>query len=189
MPIIRRRPLGPRPIRPIHPRQQAALERLQHAHQLIEEGAYKDAGRIFEELAQAAINRGIPRAPHLFLQAGNAFLRAGEHQHGMDCLRRGLHSMAKIGQIRRLPFASQRVLQGLHELGLDKEHAILEEEINQELARMGLSLTGAAETSRHVRLPVKCPYCGGTVHPQEVTWIDAQTATCDYCSSVIEASV
>jgi hypothetical protein len=143
----------------------------------MDQGAYKEAGRAFEELAQAAISRGIPRAPQLFLQAGNAFLGAGEHQQGMECLRRGLRSMSKMGQIRRLPFAGQRVLQGLHDLGLEQERAILEAEINQELARMGLSLAGGTETSRHARLPAKCPYCGGTVHPQEVAWIDAQTAT------------
>ena len=168
--------------------QRAALERLRQAHRWVEEGKFYDGAKLFYELAQGAAERRIPRAPQLFLQAGHAFLQAGEHERGMECLRRGLTMMVKMGQKRRLPFASQRILDTLTALGYEEESKKLEQEINQELGRFGLNLLAATEPTKRARLPVKCPQCGGTVHPQEVIWIDEQSATCDYCGSVLETT-
>jgi hypothetical protein len=183
--MFRRRPLRRRFTGPVPPRRRAALKRLQRAHQLMSEGSFKEAGRIFEELAEGAAKRRIPRAPQLFLQAGQAFIKAGEHPHGIELLRRGLHLMERMGQYRRLPAASQRVLAELEALGFTEEREALETEIQEMLSQHGISLSATSQQEKP-RLPGKCPQCGGTVHPQEVEWIDERTASCDYCGSILE---
>jgi hypothetical protein len=183
--MFRRRPFRRRVPGPVPARRRAGLERLQRANQLMSEGSFNEAGRIFEELAAGAARMRIPRAPQLFLQAGNAMIKAGEIDHGITLLGRGFHLMERMGQYQRLPVASQRVLNELESLGLDQEREALEKEIQQLLAQKGLSLS--AETQHHKpRLPGKCPQCGGTVHPNEVEWIDERTASCDYCGSILE---
>jgi hypothetical protein len=167
------------------PKRQAGLERLQRANRLMAEEAYIEAGNLFEELASGAARRRIPRAPQLFLQAGNAFIKAGKHEHGFDLLRRGLHLMERMGQYRRLPIVSQRVLNELESLGLVEERETLEKEIQQLLSQKGLSFSTEIKEQKP-RLPGKCPQCGGTVHPNEIEWIDDRTATCVYCGSILE---
>jgi hypothetical protein len=151
------------------------------------EGSFIEASRIFEELASAAVKRGIPRAPQLYLQAGNATLKTGEYAPAISLFLRGLHLMDEMGQIRRLPAASQRVLDEFHSLGLEDEYKALESEIIQLLTRRNLNLPSTAPPKKD-RLPGKCPQCGGIVHPQEVDWIDSTKASCDYCGSILEAS-
>jgi hypothetical protein len=183
--MFRRRPFRRRPPRSVPPRRQAAIARLQRAHQLMSEGSFKEAGSIFEELAVGAARRRIPRAPQLHLQAGNAFIKAEDHEHGIELLRRGLHLMERMGQYRRLPAVSQRILDELEAAGLTEERDALQKEIEQMLSQRGLSLSAIARQKKP-KLPGKCPQCGGTVHPQEVEWIDETTASCDYCGSILE---
>jgi hypothetical protein len=95
--------------------------------------------------------------------------------------------MDKLGQIRRLPAASQRVLDELGALGLEDERETLEQEISQLLAKRNLDLS-AVTSAKQGRLPTNCTQCGGIVHPKEIEWIDDTTACCDYCGSVLEAS-
>jgi hypothetical protein len=184
--MFRRRPLRPRIPRPIGPRRHPALQRLQRAHQLMSEGSFTEAGQLFEELAVGAETRGIPRAPQLFLLAGHAFVNTEDSEHGIELLKRGLQLMGRMGQLRRLPAASQRVLNELQTLSLEEERASLEEEINQILTQWGVELS-APSRGEKPHLPGKCPQCGGTVHPQEVEWIDERSASCDYCGSILEA--
>lgn len=183
--MFRRRPLRRRFTGRVPPRRRAALKRLQRAHHLMSEGSFREAGKIFEELAQGAAKRNLPRAPQLFLQAGQAFIKAGEHQDGVELLRRGLHLMARMGQFRRLPAVSQRVFGELEALGMSEEREALEKEIQEMLSQRGISLSAITQEEKP-RLPGKCPQCGGTVHPQEVEWIDERTASCDYCGSILE---
>ena len=184
--MFRRRPLRRRRPGVVPPRRQAAIERLQRANQLMAEESYSEAGRIFEELAAGALKMRLPRTPQLFLQAGNAFIKAGENEHGIELLRNGIQLMGQMGQYRRLPIVAQRVLNELKSMGLDKEHKILESEIQQIPSQKGLSLSMESHQNKP-RLPGKCPQCGGTVHPNEIEWIDDRTASCDYCGSILQA--
>jgi hypothetical protein len=184
--MFRRRPFRRGIRRPVTPRRDAALRRLQKAHQLLAEGSYKEASLIFKDLAEAAERRGIPRAPQLFLQAGNAALKGGEPKHAVALVTHGLHLMARMGQYRRLPVATRRVLDELQEHGLQDEREALEKEMQQILAKQELSLTSIPQTQKP-RLPTKCPQCGGIIRPQEVEWIDDRSASCDYCGSILEA--
>jgi NAD-dependent SIR2 family protein deacetylase len=69
---------------------------------------------------------------------------------------------------------------------MEKEFKLLETEIDNLLSAAGLPLAGDMSAISQRRLPPKCPYCGGTVHPGEVEWINDTAAECDFCGSVIE---
>jgi len=164
-----------------------ALLRLQEAHRYLAEGQPALAAAMFEELANHAASREIPNAPQLSLQAGRAWLLAGEVDRGMDRLGRGLQMMVQMGQTGRLPRVARRVLSELRSRGLSEEADVLEGQVREQLP--GLSWPQEAATSGAPvtrRLPPKCPYCGGTVVPDSIEWVDQGSALCDYCGSVLQ---
>ena len=196
MPSFRRRPflrrgrlLSPRRriARDLPPVARETLRRLKRAHDLLAQDQPAEAAVIFDELAEAGAKRGIPRAPQLYLQAGRAWIEAGEVERGVQRLDTGLDLMDQMQQIRRLPFVSQRILNELTDRGLADHAAVLEDKIQSLLAAHGLSLAAASSTTAKPQLPTKCSYCGGSILPDEVEWFDNQQASCTYCGSLLEA--
>jgi hypothetical protein len=153
----------------------------------MESEKYPQAGRIFEELGVAAMSRGIPQAPQLFLQAGRAQLLAGATTHGTNLLIKGLRLMPKMGQASRLPIVSRRILSELREFSMDQEYRMFESELSPLLSELDLNIAPTDRLESQGRLPSKCPYCGGTAQPNEVDWINSHSATCDFYGSVVEA--
>jgi hypothetical protein len=47
---------------------------------------------------------------------------------------------------------------------------------------------GAAGKSIRPRLPARCPFCGASVRPDEVEWLDDASVACAYCKSTIQAT-
>lgn len=195
MPIFRRRPFprrrrpfaaGRRYPRDLPPATREALRQLKQAHELMEHKQPAKAAVIFDELAEEGVKRGIPRAPQLYLQAGRAWIEAGEIERGVQRLDTGLDLMGRMKQLRRLPVISQRILTELKEHGLTDQAITFEAKMNTMLATYGLSLAAASTRSEKPRLPAKCAYCGGNVLPDEVEWFDNHQASCTYCGSLIE---
>ena len=196
MPIFRRRPFrrrrrpfpaGRRYPRDLSPAAREALHQLKQAHELMEHNQPAEAAVIFDRLAEAGANRGIPRAPQLYLQAGRAWIEAGEIERGVQRLDTGLDLMLRMKQLRRLPVISQRILTELKEHGLTEQAAAYEKKIDSILAAYGLSLASASSRTEKPRLPAKCTYCGGNVLPDEVEWFENHQASCNYCGSLLEA--
>lgn len=154
----------------------------------MESEKYSQAGMIFEELGVAAIGRGVPRAPQFCLLAGRAQLLAGELTLGTNLLIKGIRLMPKMGQADRLPIVSRRILSELRELSMDQEYRMFESESSRLLSELDLKIAHNNRVESHGRLPSKCPYCSGTIHPDEVDWISNYSVTCDYCDSVVEVN-
>jgi hypothetical protein len=180
-PYRRRFPLG----RPPRPAARKALQRLRKAHALIAQGEFEQAARILSELANAAAKRGIDRAPNLALQAARAWFEAGEIERGMHMIRMALQYMHRVGALRKLHQVSGRVLSELRSRGLTEEAAAIEVEIKEMLAGVDVSGFQIPQPSKTAHLPAQCPHCGGNVRSDEVDWIDAHSATCNYCGSVL----
>ena len=182
----RRRPLFKQRTRPRSPVARAALKRLQQAHELMANEKPAEAAVIFDEMAEKASERDIPRAPQLFLQAGRAWIEAGDSERGISRLKDGLELMVKMRQLRRLPIVNQRVITELRDRGFTEQANELEVEISTVLTTHGLSSADAPSMGSKPRLPTKCPYCGGSVIPNDVEWVDEHWATCTYCGSPLE---
>jgi len=184
-----RRP-GPRPRPPqggpLHPRVRRQLRR---AHALMENGDHAQAAQIFSRLATEALDRGrLQVAPRLFLQAGHAYLLGGQLEAGVQHAQRGLELLAEAGRWAILHNAGQRAIGILKETGNPQQAEELEAWLKRTLPEH--FEPGQADPSlRHARgkLPAKCPYCGATLRPDEVTWLRPESAQCDYCGSIVTA--
>ncbi|HEY45266.1 MAG TPA: hypothetical protein G4O14_00630 [Anaerolineae bacterium] len=193
MPIFRRLrrrrpfPTDRRYPRDLPPAAREALRQLKQAHELMEQNQPSKAAAIFDKLAEQGSKREAPRAPQLYLQAGRAWIKAGDIERGVQRLNTGLDLMVRMKQLRRLPVVSQRILTELKEHGLTDQAVTFEAKIKNLLATYGLSLASASTPTEKPQLPAKCSYCGGNVLPDEVEWFDNQQASCTYCGSILEA--
>ena len=162
---------------------------LTQAHQLMSTGEYIEAGAIFERLARGAVQRGIPRAPFLFIQAGRAYLEGDEKPKGFTLVKHGLKMLADAGRWGELYRVGQRTLAVLEERGFTEEKARLAawlEEVLPEESGQVTEIKQQAET-KHPILPTHCPSCGGPVDPAVVSWRDDVTAECLFCGSMVRA--
>lgn len=172
-----------RPVRPFRRGLDAGVDvppALRRANELFAIGNYSASAADFEMLARGAEGRFPARAPHLWLRAGQARLRAGHTALGLDDLKRGLSLLAAAGLLDARQRAGQRAVAELNSLGLTSE--------SREITAL-LELAGApgdaAPVSTHARpiLPTSCPGCGAPLRPDEVEWLDDVTAECAYCGS------
>ena len=156
---------------------------LRRANDLMAQGDYPAAAEAFEQLARGAEARGIPRAPHLYLRAGQAHILANQVEAGMAHLKRGLSMMAAAGQGAMLQNSGQRIADELNERGLTKEA----QEIEAYLKTLPTAPGGSAVAgpAKRLALPTHCPGCGGPLRADELAWLDEVTAECSYCGSPV----
>ncbi|NOY97907.1 MAG: hypothetical protein GXP40_01725 [Chloroflexi bacterium] len=157
---------------------------LKRANALMSEGNYVSAAETFESLAQRAEARRGPRAPQLYLRAGQARVLAGQTEAGMQHIRRGLSMLAARRQWAVLHRAGQRAVDELNERGLTGEAQEIADYLEKTLPEKPAPARGTTSSKRPV-LPTHCPGCGGPVHPDEVEWLDNVTAECPYCGSPV----
>jgi len=155
------------------------------AHDAMGQGDFQRAATLYAELADGARTLGMPQAAHLSLLAGRALALAGEAQAGVVRTRDGLRWLAEQGRPRRLARALQRVLTEMRSMGMAAEAKALEDEFQGANQMPGAGSPIGQVGSGRPLLPGKCPHCGGTVHPDEVDWIDEAQAPCDYCGSIL----
>ncbi len=181
--MFRRRPR--RPGRPVS----RAVNRLNQAHHLMNEGHYLQAANIFVTLAEGAIRRRIPRAPFLFIQAGRAFLSGGKQAQGVKNIKRGLKLLADARRWGELYRVGNRLVDELNEKRLNEESNQLAEWLTAVLPENSEQVANvkAEMKKRHPLLPTNCPQCGGIINSKEVTWIDDYTAECLFCGSAVRA--
>ncbi len=173
------RPLGRPPVPVIPP----ALRR---ANELMSSGQFEEAAVIFEQFARGALQRGGPRAPQFFLQAGRCRILAGQVPTGMALIKQGLTIIANRGNWRHLQNAGQRITAELNQHQLKAESNEIETWLKQTIPAGFAAGAGAAgpDVSRRV-LPTNCHGCGGPLHADEVEWTDEITAECPYCGSAV----
>lgn len=171
----RRRPFGaPRPLAP------GPIRALARANQLFAEGQFGPAAEQFERLANGARANNLPVAPRLFFQAARANWHAGNIPQGMQLLRDGLGILLAVGAYGRLRQIASTAISELEQKG----HPAEAEEIKKFLSDVPEpAQPAAASAPARPVLPTHCSKCGAALRPDEVEWIDNQTAECAYCGS------
>lgn len=170
--------------RALAPGVRRTLRQLQRAHHLMSQGAYAEAAEIFERLARTASRHGLKAAPQLLLQAGRAHILDGSIDLGMNNLREAMVQFSTAGQTERLPHIAVRISEELRSRGLVSEAEQLEVEVKDLLKMKSLPSDSSPRESGDP-FPAKCPYCGGTVHPNEVEWVSSNHAVCSFCGSIV----
>jgi len=163
--------------------------RVRQALRLLAEGRYAEAGVSFGQLADRARDNGHHlRAAQLALQAGRAFLEAGDGEKALLRSQQTVRQFIVGGRPGRAVRVLQQMTTALRARGLDAQAAALEQDAQARLAEIGLSLSSVPaeplpSSQRH--LPPACPQCGGPLRADEVEWVDSSSAECPYCGSVV----
>jgi DNA-directed RNA polymerase subunit RPC12/RpoP len=157
---------------------------LKRAHKLLEDGDHQRASEILQSLARGAEDKGmLQQAPNLYIQAARAKFLAGDETAGTQLLNQGLEIFARNKRWPALARMGNRVLSELEKLGypnIAKDVAMwLSETLPEPIESYRLS------SLTRVKMPLKCPYCGGTIRPDEIEYLDRDTAECPYCGSAI----
>ena len=157
---------------------------LQRANRLLEKGEYHRAAEAFEQIADAAEKRGGPRAPLFYLQAGRAWMLAGNAAAGLDHFKRALSLFAARSLPHKIQHAGARLIAELGQRGHAKEAEELKAYLH-ELLPGPIDFTDPPTQPMKRRLPTHCPSCGAALRSDEVEWIDDATAVCAYCGSPV----
>ena len=159
------------------------------ANHLYEEGEYGEAARLYEDLAIKSACREMLPAPHLFIRAGRKNLLCGNMGNAIRMFLRGFGIFADQGRWNELHWMSDRVIDDLRQQGQHNSADELMNWIKQALLESETefqenSTTIERITRKKTVLPLKCPSCGGSIHPDEVIWVDENLAECSYCRNL-----
>jgi hypothetical protein len=161
---------------------------LRRVHRQLETGQYAQAYPTLKRLADRTDPRERPvQAAMLSAQAARARIlmaAPGAHNAAWDAVelgQRALHMLFAAERIARAQMLLAQMLQLLERKNY-YEQAV-------ELRAEGTALLGAKVrmTPPQAALPKKCPSCNAPLRSDEVEWIDAQSAECAYCGSVVRA--
>ena len=183
----RRLPVRRRPLRPLRPLAPGPMQALARANRMFAEGRFAEAAGQFERLGEGARAQKMRVAPRLFVQAARANWHAGDFPHGMQLLHTGLDILMTAGAFDIARRIAQTVIGELEELKRSEEAGEIKEFLEKiPAAAEGKAVAGKAPAkgARPV-LPTHCNQCGAVVRPDEVEWMDEQTAECAYCGSPI----
>jgi len=174
---------------------------LVRANQLFAQGKFAEAAPIFEQLADGAAELGmLNRAGDLYLQAARCHLEMGKAALAVERGKQALHLFGRAGLVGKIERLMPRMVEALQEKGYQAEAAALRQEVEARLAEIpperrqppGARLAGwppfVEPPAARRQLPAKCSACGAPVKPDDVTWLDPQTAECPYCGSVLKAT-
>lgn len=184
----RRQPLPPPPL----PRK--ALRALRRANNLMADGQFTEAARIFGHLSNEAKRHGtLVRAADLSLGAARAHFAGDDVEAALERAKQALRLFVRGGRAGRLPRALSRMTATLREKGYNVQADQLEQEATQAFEEMGLSLDEVGQrvprvTQKRGTLPARCSGCGAPLVPDEVEWHDAHTAECPYCGTIVKAT-
>jgi hypothetical protein len=174
-----------RPIRQIVRNQNLTV--LRQAHELLSIGEFERAAVIYEQLALGAQARRIPQDAHLFLIAGGCRIQARQIDLAMEDLKQGLEILSARGRTRKFIFACQKSKDELLNAGYNAEAAEIMQLLGSSIGSP-LSIQHPDADDRRGTLPAACAACGGTLHSDDVDWIDNVTAECPWCGSSIRAN-
>ena len=182
---------------------------LARANRLFDQGRFAEAAPIFDRLARGAAERGmLNRAGDLYLQSARCHLEMGKANLAIERGKQALRLFGRAGLFGKIGRLMPRIVDALREKGYKAEAEALQKEVEARLAevpperrqppgarpagwppfaRPALSVVEGPPMARQ-ELPAKCSACGGPVKPDDVTWLDPQTAECPYCGSVLKAT-
>jgi hypothetical protein len=163
----------------------AEVAQLQNANRLMASGHPEKAALLFLQLARELQATQHPRkAANLHAQTSHAFADAKEEAQALQQAQVALRFFVRL---QMLPGAAQfygNIRNKMNQNGMSASATELEKEFGGALANVPTRpLGGMQQGPRH--LPTSCPKCGAPLRAHEVEWVDAMTASCSFCGSVV----
>ena len=156
---------------------------MDQAQALLNNGRPAEAAEHLQNLAAEAESSGrLKQAANLHAAAAHALVAAGEESGALAEAETALVQFDRLGMAGRAPTFRRNIAERMRASSMADAAARLEGWGGPAAVRPAPA-GGTAPTRG--RLPAKCPHCGGPVRSNEVDWIDAHSAECDYCGGVV----
>lgn len=159
---------------------------LQRANEFINSGDYASAAVLFEQIARGAETRMGPRAPFLYVKAGNARLMMGQASTAMGHFKHGLTMLINSGRFNQLYRLGTRLIADIKAQGYLQEAQEVANLVHSHMPASAEMPTERGPIPGMISLPANCPACGGPLRPDEVEWLDAMTGECPYCGNPVK---
>jgi proline racemase len=149
-------------------------------------GKHADAAIVFVKLADAAQRVSRRRTANLCAQAAMSYAQAGQGADANLCARKALGLFTELDLYTRA-FTFYMAFAKL--LETSKQNKALDA-LRTEFSGRAVVMQGEArkEGLRTGALPAVCPACTLPMRFDEVDWISATRAECDYCGIVVDAT-
>jgi hypothetical protein len=162
----------------------SAADEVRRAHKLFHSGAFQEAADAFTKLGEAANRRRLPQDAFLMMQAARAQLVMG---NGMEAYRKIKQALSWLQENRRwlvLAKLGSQAASSLDASGYNKEAERIRTLLEQKLPHQNINAS-MDSTANPANFPEKCPYCGGSIHPELTEDLSDGAVMCAYCGSRI----
>lgn len=177
-----------RPMRPLRRalmQNPALAQALMRANRLMANGEPGQAAQIFERLAQEAEECGLQKpAANAHAQAAHAYTMAKNEKAALTQARAALTKFIDLGMTQRAPKFFANITQRMRDNGMASSADALQKEFGDKVKAIAAQANAAS--AQRGRLPDKCPHCAAPARSDEVDWIDAMSAECNYCGGIIQ---
>src|SRR5258708_11103989 len=176
-----------RPLRPFaqnSPLNASQIEVLAQANQLIGSGKPGDAAPLFAQLAQDLSSNHPRRAANLHALAAHAYADSAHGQLALGEARAALTIFLQANMMGRAPVFYNNILRKFTQHGMKNAADALQSEFGGKVGSLPAQGTPGPKVQRGL-LPTNCPKCGAPVRGDSATWINDQTAECEYCGSAV----
>jgi hypothetical protein len=161
----------------------AQLEMLAQANQLLNNQQPGEAAPLFARLAgELQASQHPRRAANLHARAAHAFAGAHAGPAALTQARAALDLFLQFKMAYRAAMFYTNITRKLTNDGMLPAANHLQQDYGSRIQAVP-----AANAPRGL-LPTNCPKCGAPVHGDDANWVDANTAECDYCGSLLRAS-
>lgn len=164
----------------------AQIDMLVQANRLAAGGQPGPAAPLYAQLADDMEASHHPRrAANLHAQAAHSYADSQNEAAALGQARAALALFIQNKMVARTPVFYGNITRKLRARGFAASADTLQREFE---SQAGAQPAPAAAAPRHGRLPTSCPKCGAPARNDEVTWVDAQTAECPYCGTLLPAA-
>ncbi|HUI88765.1 MAG TPA: hypothetical protein VLX61_08555 [Anaerolineales bacterium] len=162
------------------------IEVLARANQMVATNNPAGAAPLYTELARELDGNRPRPAANLHARAAHAYADSGNEQLALAQARTALTMFIQYRMINRTPVFFANITRKLNNKGMKNSASALQNEFGNRVGPM--PPPPAQGPARRGALPTNCPKCGAPIHSDEATWIDNQTAECDYCGASIRTT-
>jgi len=166
------------------------IEVLAKANQMAEAGNPAGAAPLFAELARELDVLRPRQAANLHARAAHAYADAGNAQSALMQARTGLSMFIQYRMVDRSPMFYANITRKLNNKGMKGAATAIQNEFGGKVGILPPQhQSPAGSAMRRGILPTNCPKCGGPTHSDGMSWVDSQTAECEYCGTLIRTTV
>jgi len=165
----------------------AQTDVLMQANRLVAGGQPGAAAPLFAQLAHEMEATNHPRrAANLHAQAAHTYADSQNEAAALTHARTALSLFIQYKMVMRTPVFYGNITRKLRAKGFAAAADTLQREFEKVV---GPVPSAPAPAAAHAgRLPTGCPKCGAPVRHDEISWVDAQTAECPYCGTLLPAT-